>query len=156
MENTWNFLKKFANVIRQNTNAVNVGNQMNPVVVKISVPFLARKQSREPTSYLLRRRTVGTNDMDFVFPSQDDRVITAPFHRSWWGLCLCIIFAQFILKVATDDPDLAVLRVERNELAVFRDADVLERASLQHPIFRFGYVNDIDSLPDREQDLDRK
>ena len=87
--------------------------------------------------------------MDFIFPGQDNCIVTTPLHIPRWGLRLCVILAQLALKVAADNPNLTIFCVQGHKLAILRYAYMFERTSLEHPVFRLGYVNDVDSSLDR-------
>lgn len=93
--------------------------------------------------------------MNFILPSQDDSIITAPADRAGSHAGFRIVFAEFALKVATDNPQFPFASEQRDEASSWRHADMLEWAILQNLVLRFRGVDQEDGLIHGKQDLHR-
>jgi hypothetical protein len=92
--------------------------------------------------------------MDFILPSQCDRIITAPLHVLCCGFGFRIVLGESILKVARYHPNFAIVCVQCHELAIGRYGNVLERALVQASVICVGGVHNVNGLTDGEKNFD--
>jgi len=132
---TWNFLKEFANLVRENAYTVYIGDKFDTSVIVVSIAFSALYAHPHPERLLLGHSPVRSYHVYLVLPSKDDGVIAAPLHVLRDSFSFRAVLAKLILKVATDDPHFSVLSVQSNESAIGGNTNIPERSILKLAIF---------------------
>ncbi len=70
------------------------------------------------------------NDVNLVFPRNDDCIVPAPLNILWRYLRSRVMLTQSALEIAGDYICLSTIRIESHELAIRRDADMSEGANV--------------------------
>ena len=154
-ELTWHFLEELADIVSDQSNTINISQEMDPSIIIVPANPISPAQRIYSGPSLLQSGTIRSDHMDLIFPSKYYRVVATPLHILRHSLRLGVVLTELLLEVAADNPNLTVFGVKSYEPAVGGDADVFEGSILQDSIFGIGGIHDIYRLVHGQQDFDR-
>lgn len=99
--------------------------------------------------------TVRSDEMDFILPGNDNRIVATPFYRPRGNPRLRIVFAVLALEITAHHPDLAFGCEKRYKPSRWGNARMFERPILKDFILGLRWIYHINSLVNSQQYLHR-